>query len=157
MTYYLGRRSLRRLQDVHPDLVQVVEAAIDITPVDFTVLEGLRSIERQSQLLQSGASKTMHSRHLTGHAVDLGAYVAGSIRWDFGLYVQLAEAIQLVAMDRDIPVEWGGCWSCLNEADDLQVAVADYVQRKKDNGKPVFIDACHFQLPWSMYPVERGV
>ena len=154
MTYYLGRRSLRRLQGVHPDLVQVIKAAIDITPIDFTVLEGLRSIERQSQLLQRGASKTMHSRHLTGHAVDLGAYLDQGVRWDFGLYVQIAEAMQQAAIGENIPVEWGGCWSCLDEEDDLQAAVAGYVQRKRDNGKPAFIDAGHFQLPWSVYPIH---
>ena len=77
MAYRLGLRSRARLRGVHPDLVRVVTRAIEITDVDFTVLEGVRSLSRQRQLVAQGASKTMRSRHLTGHAVDLGAWVAG--------------------------------------------------------------------------------
>ena len=71
MSYALGERSRQRLACVHPDLVKVVERAIQITPVDFTVLEGRRTKERQAELLKAGATTTMNSRHLTGHAVDL--------------------------------------------------------------------------------------
>lgn len=79
MAYRLGKRSRQHLVGVHPDLVRVVERAINITSVDFTVLEGLRAIERQRRLLSSGASTTLRSRHLTGHAVDLGAWVDGTV------------------------------------------------------------------------------
>ena len=65
MSYALGERSRQRLAGVHPDLVKVVERAIQLTPVDFTVLEGLRTIQRQQELLKSGASTTLKSRHLT--------------------------------------------------------------------------------------------
>lgn len=75
--FSLGARSLLRLQGVHPSLVRVVKRAIRITPVDFTVLEGVRSRERQAELVRIGASKTMNSRHLTGHAVDLAPWVGG--------------------------------------------------------------------------------
>ena len=61
----LGPRSIMRLKGVHPDLVKVVQHAIEITTVDFTVLEGLRSIERQRELVKAGASQTLKSRHLT--------------------------------------------------------------------------------------------
>ena len=71
MTYKLGTRSLQSLSGVHPDLVAVVKRAIQITPQDFTVIEGVRNIERQKQLVAKGASKTMNSRHITGHAVDM--------------------------------------------------------------------------------------
>ena len=154
MAYHFSHRSQEHLEGVHPDLVNVVEHALEITSIDFSVLEGLRTLERQLQLVQQGASKTMHSRHLTGHAVDLGVYVEGGVRWDFALYVQLAEAMQSAALGLDIPVAWGGCWTCLNELDDVQAAVADYVQAQKQKGQAAFIDACHFQLPWSVYPSE---
>ena len=68
--YSLGVRSKARLKGVHPDLVKVVEKAIQLTTVDFTVLEGVRDAVRQEKLVESGASQTMNSRHLTGHAVD---------------------------------------------------------------------------------------
>ena len=156
MAYHFSHRSQQHLADVHPDLAKVVESALNITPIDFSVLEGLRTLERQLQLVHQGASKTMNSRHLTGHAVDLGAYIDGGIRWDFGLYVQLAQAIQEAAIILDIPVVWGGCWQCLNDEDDLHAAVADYVQAQRKKSQPAFIDACHFQLPWAAYPNNAG-
>jgi peptidoglycan L-alanyl-D-glutamate endopeptidase CwlK len=128
MAFKLGARSKQRLEGLHPDLISVVELAITLTSVDFTVLEGLRDIERQRKLLQSGATTTLESRHITGHAVDLGAYVDGEVRWDWPLYGQIANAMKLAALELDIPLEWGGDWS-------------------------TFKDGPHFQLPRKAYPV----
>ena len=122
-----GKRSRERLFGVHPDLVIVLSTAIYVTDVDFTVLEGLRDIERQKKLVASGASKTMKSRHLTGHAVDIAPVVDGEVRWDWPLYDQLAVLIKGIAKDCKIPIEWGGDW-------------------KK------FKDGPHWQLPWRQYP-----
>ena len=127
MTYNLSKKSRDRLAGVHPDLVKVVERAIEITEIDFAVLEGVRSKTRQEQLVKAGASKTMRSRHLTGHAVDLGAYVAGSVRWDWPLYHKLAVAVKQAAAELQIPIEWGGDWT-------------------------TFKDGPHWQLPWKEYP-----
>ena len=110
MSYALGECSRQRLEGVHPDLVQVVERAIQITPVDFTVLEGLRTIQRQQELLASGATTTLKSRHLTGHAVDLGALVGGKVRWDWPLYHKIAAAVKQAAKEVGVPIEWGGDW-----------------------------------------------
>lgn len=110
MTFKLSQRSLNNLKGVHPDLVAVVHRAIAITPVDFTVTEGLRTVERQKQLVATGASKTMNSRHLTGHAVDLAAWVGGGIRWDWPLYDVLAVAMKKAAQELEIPIIWGGDW-----------------------------------------------
>ena len=79
MTFKLGQRSKERLQGVDHRLVMVVEKAITLTTVDFTILEGLRTPERQQQLVNDGFSKTLKSKHLTGHAVDLGALVDGKV------------------------------------------------------------------------------
>ncbi len=108
--YKLGARSLERLEGVHPDLVAVVKLAIQKTEIDFTVLEGLRTKERQVQLVASGASRTMNSRHLTGHAVDLGAILNGKIEWSWPLYDKIAKAMKEAAEELNIPVEWGGDW-----------------------------------------------
>lgn len=108
MTYVLGKRSRERLQGVHPDLVAVVERAIEVSVVDFTVLEGVRSVARQRELFNKGASKTMNSRHLTGHAVDLAPW---PIDWnDLGRFRTLAEAVKMASVELGVPVVWGGEW-----------------------------------------------
>ena len=127
MTFNLSKKSRDRLAGVHQDLVKVVERAIEITEIDFAVLEGVRSKTRQEQLVKAGASQTMRSRHLTGHAVDLGAYVAGSVRWDWPLYHKLAVAVKQAAAELQVPIEWGGDWT-------------------------TFKDGPHWQLPWKEYP-----
>ncbi|ATN93359.1 endolysin [Marinobacter phage PS3] len=127
MPFKLGSRSLSRLAGLHDDLVSVVERAIRITKVDFTVLEGQRTKSRQKELFESGASSTMNSRHLTGHAVDLGAWVTGGVRWDWPLYHKIADAMKQAADELGVPIEWGGDWES-------------------------FPDGPHFQLPWKEYP-----
>jgi len=126
--FKLSQKSLDRLSGVHPDLVAVVKRAIEITEVDFAVLEGVRSVARQEQLIKAGASQTMKSRHLTGHAVDLGAYVNGSVRWDWPLYDKIALAMKAAAIELQVAIEWGGSWK-------------------------TFKDGPHFQLTWEEYPV----
>jgi peptidoglycan L-alanyl-D-glutamate endopeptidase CwlK len=123
----LGPRSIMRLKGVHPDLVKVVQHAIEITTVDFTVLEGLRSIERQRELVKAGASQTLKSRHLTGHAVDLAAWVDDQVDWSWPLYSKINDAMQKASVQVGVPIEWGGSW-------------------KK------FADGPHWQLPWKQYP-----
>src|SRR5574343_291479 len=98
MPYKLSSRSLKALEGVHPDLVAVVHRAIEITPVDFVVIEGVRTIERQRELFKAGASRTMKSRHLTGHAVDLAVWI-GTVRWEMPPYQRLAVAVKAAAAD----------------------------------------------------------
>ena len=144
MPYVLGARSLKRLEGVHPDLVRVVKRAIAITSVDFTVLEGLRTAARQRQLVAAGASQTMRSRHLTGHAVDLGAYVGGSVRWDWALYLQLAEAVRHASAATGVPIRWGGTWKELPPTTTGPITAA-MLSRS-------FPDGPHFELPSRAYP-----
>ena len=115
MSFRLSARSRRALQGVHPELVAVVEAAIRRTPVDFMVTEGLRSPERQAALVRAGASRTLNSRHLTGHAIDVAAWVDGQVRWDWPLYPRIAEAFKAVAVERGVALVWGGDWPTLRD------------------------------------------
>lgn len=110
MSYRLSHRSLERLQRVHPDLVRVVMRAIEITEVDFGITEGVRTIEKQREYFAKGASKTMNSRHLTGHAVDLVAYIGAEVRWDWPLYHKLAAAMKAAAKELGVAIVWGGDW-----------------------------------------------
>lgn len=125
--FVLSKQSLGQLAGIHADLVKVVKRAIEITEVDFRVGEGLRTVDRQKQLLKSGATTTMNSRHLTGHAVDLIALVDGEVRWDWPLYHKIAAAMKQAAKELKIPLEWGGDWK-------------------------TFKDGPHYQLPWVSYP-----
>lgn len=127
MAFVLGARSLARLDGVHKDLQRVIKRAIKLTPVDFTVLEGMRTLARQKQLVAAGASRTMNSRHLTGHAVDLGALINGKVAWDWPLYPRIAEAVLRAAKEEGVPVIWGGSW-------------------------PKFRDGPHFELSRKAYP-----
>jgi peptidoglycan L-alanyl-D-glutamate endopeptidase CwlK len=154
-TFKLGSRSLRRLTGVHPDLVKVVKLAIQYTPIDFTVLEGVRSVARQRELVRTGASQTMESRHITGHAVDLGAFVAGNVQWEWALYPQIADALRLAAIDLDIPVRWGGGWILLNELGSQQAivrATEAYKAARQAQKKRAFLDGPHFELLRARYP-----
>lgn len=124
--YKLGERSQLRLKGVHPDLVRVVEHAIDISAVDFTVLEGLRTPERQKLLRDSGASQTINSRHITGHAVDLGALVDGEVRWDWPLYHQIAKAMKQAAKDLNVAIVWGGDWRTFKDGPHFELDRRSY-------------------------------
>jgi peptidoglycan L-alanyl-D-glutamate endopeptidase CwlK len=157
LTFKLSPRSLKALQGVHPDLVRVVQATIEISTVDFVVTEGLRTRERQTELVAAGASQTMASRHLVGadgfgHAVDLAAWV-GEVRWDMGLYYQIATAVQRASRSMSVPVRWGGAWVRLDTATLTPAqCVADYVARCKASRRKAFIDGPHFELPAGEYP-----
>lgn len=126
MSFVLGPRSLQRLQGVHPDLVKVVEHAIKNSPVDFMVVEGLRTLARQKELVAAGASKTLNSRHLTGHAVDLAPVVAGEVRWDWPLYKTLAPVIKASAKKLGVPIEWGGDWITFKDGPHWQLSFKTY-------------------------------
>lgn len=115
MAFRLSSRSLARLDGVHPDLVRVVERAIQLTDVDFGITEGVRSKERQAQLVKAGASQTQNSRHLTGHAVDVVAYVGPDVRWDWPLYPRIAAAFKQASREVGVPLIWGGDWPRLRD------------------------------------------
>lgn len=126
MTFSLSTRSRSRLQGVHPDLVRVVERAIAITPVDFMVTEGLRDAHRQAGLVKAGASRTLKSRHLTGHAVDIAALVDGEVRWDWPLYPRIAAAFKQAAQELAVPLTWGGDWPRLRDGPHFELNAKAY-------------------------------
>ena len=122
-------RDKARLTGVHPDLVSVVEAARQ--QISFIVVEGMRTRERQAQLVKSGASRTMDSRHLTGHAVDIAPTLDGEVRFDWPLFYPMAKAMKDAAKVRGVALVWGGDW-------------------------PKFRDGPHFELNRDVYPARSG-
>jgi peptidoglycan L-alanyl-D-glutamate endopeptidase CwlK len=164
-TFVLGRRSKQRLDDCHPDLAAVIERAIQLSRVDFTVMETLRTHQRQRHLKRTGKSQTLNSRHLpkvpkntpeigsTSHAVDLGAWVNGTVNWDWEFYFNIANAVKAAAEELSIPIKWGGSWSYLHKCEDARQAHTAYIQNKKAMGQKSFPDGPHFELCWEKYPV----
>lgn len=124
--FRLSSNSHRKLQGVHLDLVRVVELAIKKTAVDFAVIEGVRSPKRQRELYAAGASTTLNSRHITGHAVDLAAYVAGKLSWDWPLYHQIAAAMKEAAHELSVPIVWGGDWKSFPDGPHFELNRKDY-------------------------------
>ena len=126
----LGPQSELLLRGVHPDLIKVIRRAIAITKIDFKVLEGVRSVARQRELVKKGASQTMKSRHIHGFAVDIAPFVAGQIRWDWPLYFQLAATVKQAAKDVGVSVEWGGDWKTFKDGPHWQLPARKYPDPK---------------------------
>ncbi|CQD35635.1 M15 family metallopeptidase [Yersinia mollaretii] len=126
--FRFGQISEHNLRNVHPDLVLIVRRALTLSTVDFRVIEGIRTAERQRQLVRNGSSKTLNSRHLTGHAVDLAPLINNKIPWeDWGAFHQVAKAMKQAALEMELPLQWGGDWKS-------------------------FKDGPHFELPREVYP-----
>lgn len=133
----LDATSLKKLADVHPDLVKVARRAAEISAVKFRVTQGARSLTQQRALVKSGASRTMRSRHLIApnglaHAIDVVALVGSRISWELPLYHRIADAFKQAGRELGVPIEWGGDWQG-------------------------FVDGPHFQLPWDRYPGIKSV
>ncbi|KXX64192.1 M15 family metallopeptidase [Marichromatium gracile] len=125
--FRFSNRSERALADLHPDLIRVARRALELTEVDFVVTEGRRSEARQRALVAAGASRTLRSRHLTGHAIDVAAWIDGGVRWDWPLYPRIAAAFKAAAAELGVAIRWGGDW-------------------------PRFRDGPHFELDRAVYP-----
>jgi len=137
-------KSKRNLRQVHPDLQNLAIRTLGVSPIDFGIIEGARSFERQLGLQKTGASRTLNSRHLrrkslslpeffppVSHAIDFACYIQGEIAWDWPLYEQVGEIFKETAREMEIPITWGGDWKSLR-------------------------DGPHIELTWDAYPVEIG-
>jgi len=128
-----SQRSLDSMKGIHPDLRRVMDRALQASPIDFVVIEGLRTQARQKQLVAQGASKTMNSRHLTGHAVDIVPIGPnGKIAFDWPLYHRLAPVVKEAARKEGVAMVWGGDWKS-------------------------FKDGPHFELDRKVYPAGAPI
>lgn len=115
MSFKFSQRSLDNLTGINPDLRKVVDRALQLTTVDFGITEGLRDKATQEKYVARGASQTMNSRHLTGHAVDVVAYVNGKVTWDWKYYEEISKAFKQASQELNIPIIWGGDWKSLKD------------------------------------------
>ena len=149
MAFKLSKRSLAKLEGVDSKLVNVVQTAIGITNIDFGVIQGLRTIEEQRELVAKGASQTMKSKHLDGLAVDLMAYVAGRGSWELSVYDDIADAMKESALEHGVSLRWGAAWhidDVRNWNGTMEDAMNAYIDLRRSQGRRPYIDAPHFEL-----------
>lgn len=126
--FRFSQRSENNLNGVNSDLVKVIRRALEITPVDFIVIEGLRTQARQKELVAAGKSQTNNSRHLTGHAVDI---IPVNTKWKIEEFKPLLKAVKRAADELGVKLRFGINW-------------------KNDPSLPIetrFIDAPHVEIP----------
>lgn len=149
MRFSLSPASLMRLEGVKPSLQAVVKRAIQLTTVDFGVTEGLRTVERQQELVKRGLSQTLRSRHLTGDAVDLVAYIDNRVCWELAIYDEVADAMKLAAQEANVSIRWGGAWQ-VNDIckwdKTMEAAMNEYIDGCRKRGRRPFLDGPHFEL-----------
>ena len=155
MAFSLSSRSRGKLEGVHPDMVAVVERAIELTKVDFGVTYGVRTLQEQKRLYESGRSQTMNSKHLLqddtsySHAVDVVAYDGSDVIWEINVYDDICDAFKQAAEEKGVAIKWGAAWS---EGDirsypgTAEDAMNAYIDLRRSQGRRPFIDGPHFEL-----------
>lgn len=149
MSYILSERSRGNLMRVDKKLVDVVKTAIQVTTVDFGVIQGIRTIEEQKILVEKGASRTMKSKHIEGLAVDLMAYINGRGSWELNLYDNIADAMKKAALENEVAIRWGAAWhmpDIRKWGSSMEEAMNNYIDLCRSEGRRPFIDAPHFEL-----------
>lgn len=136
----MNSRSISRLKQAHPRLRELLESAISTYHLRVEITEVARTRERQLELFNAGASKTLNSRHIpklpahdwygkrpVAHAADVCIYVNGKVRWDWPLYRAFGKHVKELALATNVAIVWGGDW-------------------------PKFRDGPHFELSRAVYP-----
>lgn len=153
MSYRLSKRSLERLEPLHPSLVRCVHHAITVSQVDFAVFETLRTKETQAEYVRRKVSWTMDSKHLMqadgfAHAVDLVPYIGGKLRWEHEPCKDIADAMKIAAVKYSVPIRWGGAWhvNLTEYAGDAADAQLNYIQTRIHQRRKYTLDGPHFEL-----------
>tara|TARA_A100001515_G_scaffold141845_1_gene139439 strand:- start:6565 stop:7014 length:450 start_codon:yes stop_codon:yes gene_type:complete len=147
--FQLSKRSLEKMEGIKPELHDVVSTAIKLTTIDFGCICGLRNLREQKELVDKGASKTLKSKHLTGDAVDLMAYIGSRASWELNLYDNIADAMKKAAQKHDVSIRWGCAWHIPDIRaweGTMQEAMDDYINLRNKQGRKKFLDGPHFEL-----------
>ena len=131
---YLSRRSKLALVGVHRDLLTLASNAPSVADEDkgitVDIIEGVRDQATQVKYLNEGKSKTLNSRHLTGHAFDFAVFVNGELQKKIDpLYRQQADLFKETAKRLGYDITWGGDWGW---------------------------DGMHIELSWEAYPIQKN-
>lgn len=108
--FKFGSSSLKKLEGVDKRLVEVLKEAISISPVDFTIVEGIRTMERQKELVKEGKSKTLKSKHIECKAVDFAPCIRGCVSFNEKDAIFLSGFILAVARIKGLKVRVGSIW-----------------------------------------------
>ena len=150
MSFQLSARSRERLLGVDERLVAVVHRAIEITTVDFGVVEGVRTPQRQIELFEKGASQIREGgKHVEGKAVDLMAYIGDRGSWELNLYDNIADAMKQAAIEKNVGIRWGAAWNVPDIRlwrGTMEEAMNYYIDERRKQNKRPFIDGPHFEL-----------
>jgi peptidoglycan L-alanyl-D-glutamate endopeptidase CwlK len=149
MTFKFSTRSLNNLEGVKPELQRIAHRAIELTKIDFGVTCGLRTVEEQRELVARGASQTMKSKHITGDAIDVVAYIGPRISWELNLYDDIADAFKQAAIEEGVSIRWGAAWTVPDIRaweGTMEDAMNSYIDTRRAQGRRPFIDSPHFEL-----------
>lgn len=125
--YVLNQRSEHNLQEVHPDLIRIVRLALNLSPIEFRVIEGVRTESRQRAMVTQGSSQTLNSRHLTGHAIDIVPWVNSTVPWsDWGAFNSVAQSMKEAAEILRIKLIWGGDWKTIKDGPHFELSREAY-------------------------------
>ena len=147
--FKFGKSSLDNLNGVEPLLMATAFRALELSDIDFGVSEGLRDEETQREYVEKGLSRTMNSKHLTGRAIDVFAYIRGKARWEIEPYFIIADAFHQAAQENAVSIRWGGAWHLHNFSTwdtGAKEAYLSYLDYTRTWNKTPFIDAPHFEL-----------
>lgn len=117
MTFRFSQASLDKLHGIHPDLVRVAQLAIETSPVDFKIVQGVRTQEYQNALYAQGRTApgpivtwTRKSRHIGGFAIDVAAWIDGKIDWDAKHYGPITDNFRVASRLLNVPIVLGIDW-----------------------------------------------
>ena len=148
MTFVLSQRSLSKMNGINNDLHTVVCSAIKLSKIDFGVICGMRTETEQRALLEKGATTTMKSKHLTGDAVDLMAYIGSRGSWELNLYDDIADAMKESAIQNGVGIRWGAAWNIPDIREwegTMEEAMNHYIDERRAQKRRAFIDGPHFE------------
>lgn len=131
--FHFGTSSEQNLVDVHPHLVVLLRRGLQLSPYDFGISKGVRTLEEQEKEVAEGDSQTIRSAHLIqkatgyGHAVDIKVYVPGiGLTWEHKYFRKVIQALVRAAIEQDVQVEFGALWRDLLDSPHVQLAAWKY-------------------------------
>lgn len=125
--FRFSQRSISNL-DVHEDLRRVAARALELTEVDFIIVDGGRTLAEQREYVKTGKSQTMKSRHLGGFALDFVAWVDGKVSYQLKHMKMVADAFKAAGEEVLGPgrIEWGGDWKTFKDTPHIQLSAKHY-------------------------------